>query len=416
MLAPRPGIRTGQLALALADAENQSETAAKQAYLAALLPAGQAQQKYNQTAAEAAKVLQPYQELVNKLRGELEQQQKAHQDTTVTAEKLKQAQELLAQQTNAYWTTLKNLKQDESERPGALLQIAEAFRAQEREVTRLKLAQDGSKDSADALKAANDKLAAISTEYTNLAQREGTAVELLGRKRTAESATVAAATDAKLAQAQASLQLAKAQGNEEAAARAALKVAQLEERQARDIAAAKQQQVQQAALALAQKEREYALTLQNNPAQQAEIYQLQQLVEQKKAEAAAAAASLPIKEREVAQAAQAAGPIGQLARLYEQKTAATETNTAASETNTAAKEKATKQHGTLAGVISGLIGFWREETASLSEATRALFEYQAWPEQGRSALWGERHGRGERRRRRGRAQDQGADRFHSRHG
>ena len=318
------------LALVLADAERRA-AAAKQAYLAVLSPAAQAQRQYNQTAEQAAAALQPYQALVSKLRGELEQQQKAHQDTAVTAEKLKQAQTLLAQQTDAYWTNLKRLSQDESERPGRLLQIKEAYQQQAREVGRLTLVQDGSKASSDALQAANDRLAALSGEYTNLAKQEGTAIEQLGQKRQAETEATAAVTQAKLAQLQAAQQLAQERGNENQAAQLAAEIAQTEVQAAREVVAAKQAQWIQAAQTLEQKQREYALTLQNNPAQQTEIYQLQQLVETKKAEAQQAAVTLAQKEREAQQAAIMAGSVGQLIRLYAEQTQEHERAAAASD-------------------------------------------------------------------------------------
>lgn len=329
LLAPASEAAQG-MALMLADAERRA-AAAKEAYLAALIPARVAQQQYNQTAAEAAAVLKPYQDLVTRLRGELEQQQKAHLDTTVTAEKLKQAQVLLAQQTDAYWTSLKRLTQDERDRPGQLLALKEAYQQQEREVARLTLTQDGSRESGDALAQANNRLAQISGQYTNLAQQEGTSIEQLGQKRQAEAAATAATTQAKLAQLQAALQLQQAYGHENQAAQLAVEIARTEAQAARDVAAAKRGQAQQAAQVLEQKQREYALTLQNNPAQQAEIYQLQQMVVAKQAEADAAEAAIAQKDREVQQAAVMAGPIGQLTRLYAEQTGERERAAAASD-------------------------------------------------------------------------------------
>lgn len=309
----------------------QEVAKAKQAYLAALNPAIQAQHQYNQTAEQAAQVLAPYKDLVDRLRGELERQQQAQQDTAVTTEKLKQAQALLAEQTDVYWAALKKVGEVEMGRPDRLAQIGEAYRQQERNVKLLTLAQDGSKASADALETATNKLSQIGQQYAAVAQQEATEVANLATTSEAASATAAAHTQAKLAQAKASLELAQFLGNEAAAARAALEVAGLEAQQARETAAAKREEVVQAEQALAQKEREYALTLRSKPEQQVELERLRALVEAKKAEAEQAAAGIPVKEREAQQAAIMAGPIGQLTRLYAEQTREHEKAAAASE-------------------------------------------------------------------------------------
>lgn len=298
----------------------QEVAKAKQAYLVALNPALQAQQQYNQTVTQAAQILAPYKDLVDQLRAKLEAQQKAHQDTAITAEQLKQAQALLATQTNAYWTTLNNLNEVEMGRPDLLARIEGAYRQQEREVARLTLSQDGSKASTDALDAATTKLNQIGQEYAATARKEADEVANLATTSEATNVTIAAHTQVKLAQAEANLKLAQSLGDEAAAARAAYEVAALEAQQARETAAAKRDEVTQAEQALAQKEREYALILERNPAMQAELEKLRALVETKKAEAAQIEAIIPLKDREAQQAAIMAGPIGQLTRLYAEQT------------------------------------------------------------------------------------------------
>ena len=70
-----------------------------------------------------------------------------------------------------------------------------------------------------------------------------------------------------------------------------------------------------------------------------------------------------------------------------------QTNTAATQQNAEATDKAAKSGGSLAAVVASLIDFWRDHTASLSESTKALFEWNAGlskvdPQYGRDVIGG----------------------------
>lgn len=74
-------------------------------------------------------------------------------------------------------------------------------------------------------------------------------------------------------------------------------------------------------------------------------------------------------------------------------TQATQANTAATAENTEATEQAAESAGNLAGVVASLIDYWRQKTAALSEATKALFEFNAGlskinPQAGRESMGG----------------------------
>ncbi len=299
----------------------QDHAAAVAALRAATEPAAAAQQAYAKAVEQAKATLAPYQALVQQLRDQLNQQSQAHQDTAVTTEKLKQALSLLATQTNVYYQALSRTQQSESERPGLLAKLADAYQQQAREVARLTLAQDGSQEKTKSLEEATALLAKRSNEYTNAAQIETDAVERHGEKLASEQSVTVAATQAKLAQQQAVLALAHARGDENQAAQATSDIAAIEVQQTRQLVTEKQQLVQQAEMLLGKKQQEYALTVQNNPQQQQEIALLKDAVLQKREEAKAAEASVAVKEREAQQAQIMAGPIGQLTRLYEEQAA-----------------------------------------------------------------------------------------------
>lgn len=74
-------------------------------------------------------------------------------------------------------------------------------------------------------------------------------------------------------------------------------------------------------------------------------------------------------------------------------TQATQSNTAATQENTEATEQATQSAGSLAKTVASLIDYWRQKTAALSEATQALFEFNAGiskldPRMGKESLGG----------------------------
>lgn len=65
------------------------------------------------------------------------------------------------------------------------------------------------------------------------------------------------------------------------------------------------------------------------------------------------------------------------AKAAGKNTAATQANTAATAENTQETDKATQSSGSLAKTVASLIDYWRQKTAALSEATKALFEFNA---------------------------------------
>jgi len=72
-----------------------------------------------------------------------------------------------------------------------------------------------------------------------------------------------------------------------------------------------------------------------------------------------------------------AGGLNNQNQGLQQNTQVTQQNTVATQQNTESTDKSSKSKGGLGGVIASLIDYWREETAALSESTKALFELNA---------------------------------------
>lgn len=176
-------------------------------------------------------------------------------------------------------------------------------------------------------------------EYTSAAKLGAEAAEKSLNLLQAEASTIEAVSAAKLAQQQAILQLAQARGDEQTVAKAQLEITKLEIQQAAALALNKTLQARETALLLNAKKEEYALTIQSNAGQQEEVRLLEETVKQKLAESGAAWESVRAREKEIQQAEIMAGPIGQLVRLYQDKTEAAQRETSALERGYASKAR-----------------------------------------------------------------------------
>ncbi len=158
-------------------------------------------------------------------------------------------------------------------------------------------------------------------------------LELASRFKKAQEDAAAAA----VLEARATLELARARGDEQKIAEALLLLRQAETR-----AAAAAVQTQRAELEQLKQQRQQIIDMAGGydkltAAKRLEVAQIDQAIEAKQRDIAASRTSVEIKEREARQAERMAGPIGQLIRLYEQRTNTAERETDAVERSYDAK-------------------------------------------------------------------------------
>jgi TP901 family phage tail tape measure protein len=212
-------------------------------------------------------------------------------------------------------------------------QVAAAMVERLTEQNRKGLATDQQVTEAKLAKARAEK------EYTSAAKLGTEAAEKNLKILQAEAPTIEAVSTARLAEQQTILKLAQARGDEQKAAEAQLAITTLEIQQATDLALNKTQQAVETAKLLNAKKAEYALTIQSNAGQQEEIRLLEETVKQKLAESDAAWEGVRAREKEIRQAEIMAGPVGELIRLYQKKTAELDRETSAIERSYAGKQR-----------------------------------------------------------------------------
>ncbi len=251
----------------------------------------------------------------------------------------------------------------------------------------LEAKQKAAKASGDFTTKTRDEITALQQE---VAQKDASARAALARANTLTNETreeerlLTALREA----AQTSYDLAKAKGNEYEARRQLTLVAQTEARLAQLNAQKKLIELQSANAIVAALQREIQERQAAGEAiDEATAKRLRSatIAQETAAIEAAAAGRVAEAERQKA-AATALGKIGKdqqndatkkNTEVTGENTEATGENTQATENNAKATDGAAKKGGDLTKIVGGLINYWRQQTAALSEATLALFELKA---------------------------------------
>jgi TP901 family phage tail tape measure protein len=191
-----------------------------------------------------------------------------------------------------------------------------------------------------------------------------------------------AEADAELAEAQdavrqsarnlieAEIELARAKGDTAEVTRLLNTLADTEVQQARDVAAEKEKEAANLRATLANRLAYRASLEETNAELEREIQLL--IARTNAANGDATAAQKQVETLEAKKKKQK-----ETTDATKENAQATEQNTQATEKNAEATDGAAKSGGGLAEVVGGLIGYWRQQTAALSEATKALFELKA---------------------------------------
>ncbi len=169
---------------------------------------------------------------------------------------------------------------------------------------------------------------------------------------------------------EAEIDLARAKGDTVTVARLQKSLVDEEIQQARDVAAAKEKEASNLQAQLANRLQYRASLEKSNEALEREIALLVARTNAANGDAAVAQKQVETLETTKNKRKEATDETGK-------NTEATGKNTEATEDNAKASEGAAKKGGDLTKAVASLIEFWRQQTAALSEATRALFEWKA---------------------------------------